>query len=274
VSYKVPERRGGKPWATPLAVWFCLLLTYGCATAPIRESTCDMTVEPLDLPAPEAPSGLVEPALAIPQLPCLIDAAAPAVSNVAMLLPAMEESLPPPAVPDQSAAADGFAYRIQPFDRLHIEVFGEPDISRTYSVSAAGTVKHPLLDTVQVADRTVEQVEQDITERLQRDFLVNPRVSIRVEQSAGRRVTLLGEVEKTGTLYISPEQRFSLLNVIAAAGGFSDLAAITRVRIIRNVDGEERVIKVNVDDLLKGRSEQGDVDLLPGDVIMVPETFF
>jgi polysaccharide export outer membrane protein len=249
------------------------------------EPVCDMTVAPLDLPLDTPGDELAQPDVDLPS-PAVLHgiAAPPALDDTFASLPAMEEAPDPPDPPEaaeaepkpppQSSHGQGLAYRIQPFDRLHIEVFGEPDISRTYAVSVAGTVKHPLLDTVPVLDKTVEEVEHAITELLERDFLVNPRVSIRVEQSSGRRVTLLGEVKKTGTLYISPEQRFSLLNVIAAAGGFSDLAAITRVRIIRSVDGEERVIKVNVDDLLKGRSDVGDVDLMPGDVIMVPETFF
>lgn len=180
---------------------------------------------------------------------------------------AATKPLPPPPTP--AAATNAITdYLIQPLDLLQIEVFGEPDISRSYPVSATGMIRHPLLDKVHVAGLTVSQVEENLTQLLSRDYLINPRVSVRVTQSTGRQVTLLGEVKKPGTYTIPHEQHLTLLQLVAIAGGFTDLAAINRVSILR--DGTRS--KVNVSDVLKGRPDTTDIELCPGDVVTVPET--
>ena len=239
--------------------------TSGCVTTP---QVCDLSTMPLDPPVLEAPAG--EPTNAVPAGAAIHETAAdpaePAASD-------REPDSNEPREPVQTAGA-AHDYRIHPFDDLHIEVFGEADISRVYSVSTRGDINHPLLKRVPLEGMTLREAEKKITDLLARDFLVEPRVSITVEKSTFRRVTVLGEVKQPGTYAIAPDRPMSLLTAVAQAGGFTDIAALSRVRVIRRSDKEENAIRVNVADLLKGHGNQQDLALESGDVVMVPETIF
>lgn len=165
-------------------------------------------------------------------------------------------------------------YRINPKDDILIEVFGEPEISQIYHVSSEGFINHPLLKKVQLAGLTAAEAEEKLRKMLAKDYLVDPRVNLRIKSSLARRVIIFGEVEKPGSYEVGHEQPMTLLRVISMSGGFTDLAAISRVRILRDLDGDERTIKINVADLLKGRLEETDIELKAGDIITVPETIF
>jgi polysaccharide export outer membrane protein len=165
-------------------------------------------------------------------------------------------------------------YRIHEQDMLYVEVFGEADISRRYKVSSQGEINHPLLQKVRLSGLTLEEAEALLTERLKKDFLVDPRVSVRVERSTARRVFIFGEVKKPGTYDVPPDQPMSLLRLFSLAGGFTELAAITRVLVVSQVDGSERTLKVNVSDILRGRGAVRDIPLRPGDIVTVPQTIF
>ncbi len=183
----------------------------------------------------------------------------------------------PPAKPATTNAPppSGTDYRVQPLDALRIDVYGEPDISGVFPVSAEGDIRHPLLASVQVAGMSVADVERRFADLLGQHYLVNPRVGVRVEHSTGRRVTILGEIQRPGTYSLPPEQPLTLLGLVATAGGFTDIANPSRVRILRDTgDIKNNTIRVNVNDLLKGRLEQTDITLLPGDVVMIPEAIF
>jgi polysaccharide export outer membrane protein len=229
---------------------------------------CDLSPIVLDEPA-AAPDVAVVP-------PEPVAAAAPSP------VPAVESPGPAPRLPAAVPAAvpvalvgGGSDYCVQPLDSLRVDVYGEPDISGVFPVSAEGNVRHPLLESVPVAGRTVAQVERQFLDLLGARYLVNPRVSVRVEHSTGRRVTILGEIKRPGTYTQPPEQPLTLLGLVATAGGFTDISDPKRVRILRaGGEGKENTIRINVNDLLKGRLDQTDIQLLPGDVVMVPEAIF
>ena len=163
---------------------------------------------------------------------------------------------------------------IRPFDVLTLDVFGEADLSGSFVVSSGGWVKHPLLDRVELAGLTVADAERKVTALLAKDYLVKPRVSIRISKSSGRQVAIFGEVKQPGTYVIPPDESLSLLRLIGQAGGFTDIAATSRVRIVRLLDGKEQILKIDVDALLKGKADSTDVPLEPGDIVTVPETIF
>lgn len=165
-------------------------------------------------------------------------------------------------------------YRIRPGDLLHVEVYQEPDISRDFRVRPEGTINHPLLGRIAVESHTAAEVEADLTERLGRDYLVNPRVLVTVVQTAERRVIVLGEVKSPGDYAIGTDEEITLLQAVARAGGFSDIAALDKVRIVRTVGDRESTIRVNVTEVLSGQGRARDIVLRPGDVIIVPQTIF
>lgn len=187
-------------------------------------------------------------------------------------VPARSEPVPAAAhVPDGN---DAQTYRIQVGDTIHVLVTGEDDLSGDFKVAVDGMIVYSLLGRVPVQGFTATMVESNLTAALAKDYLVNPRVFVQVRTSVMRRVVLFGEVKTPGVYELPVGERFTLLQVIAKSGGLTDLAATDRVRIVRRSGTTEQTIKVNVTDLLQGRSGAKDVELQPNDVITVPQTMF
>jgi len=170
--------------------------------------------------------------------------------------------------------ADSNHYRVNDGDVLDVDVYKEPDISRAFDVGADGSINHPLLGRVDVAGLTVAEVEARLHDLLEADYLVDPRVSVSIASSTDRPVMIFGEVRNPGAYDVPAGRHLTLLQVIARAGGFTDIAARDRVRIVRLLNGKEQTIKVRVTDLFRGRDGVTDIDLQAGDVITVPETLF
>lgn len=166
-------------------------------------------------------------------------------------------------------------YRVRVGDTLNISVFQEPELSLEIKVPQSGSIRYPLLGVIQVKGLALSEVEKKITELLAKDYLVNPRVSIAVEASKSRRVvTILGEVKQPGTIEMPDQEQFTLLQLIGRAGGFTNVAAIDRITLIRTENGKEQVIRINVSAIIKSGDKNKDVELKAGDVISVPQSFF
>ena len=165
-------------------------------------------------------------------------------------------------------------YLIQPLDLLQVNVFQEADLSVRTRVTQSGAINYPLLGTVQLAGLTLPEAQKKLTELLGADYLVHPQVNITIERSNSRRVVVLGQVKSPGTFEIPTDESLTLLQAIARAGGFSDIAAIDRISIIRSENGKEQKIMVNVSAIIKSGDRSRDIELRPGDVVSVPETIF
>jgi protein involved in polysaccharide export with SLBB domain len=274
--------RNGVVAITLLSLTGCLML--GTPSGP----TCDLSAHPLDPPPPPPIELELEPDEGLDEARVVVDSGTvdPEKSKGIFSFfkrkkkhsepeaPQDTESMPPLIVDEPVVDEGPSEYLIHAMDSIYITVFGEPDISRVYSVSVGGTIKHPLLNHVELAGKTLSEAEELITKLLKRDYLVDPRVSIRVEESTGRRITIMGEIVKPGSYRIPSDQKLTLLRVVAQAGGFTDIAASTRVRVIRNVAGDDETFKINVPDLIKSRDGKRDFLLQAGDIIMIPEAIF
>ncbi len=162
------------------------------------------------------------------------------------------------------------SYTIRPLDvvRVTLYVADEQQFSTEVRVSSSGTVSLPYLDQVTLAGLTVEEARRFVYEPYNRDYYVEPHIDLVVLTSAARTVTVMGQVNAQGQVFLPSEQPLSLLQAIAAAGGFrsNDLADKRRVRITRiGTDGQEEVITVNADDI-----SATDVPLQENDLIFVP----
>lgn len=164
-------------------------------------------------------------------------------------------------------------YRIREGDVIRIQVSREDDLSGDFTVLQGGVIAHPLLGRVGIGGMTVIEAERSLAGALKKDYLVNPRVLVQVRSSVARRVVVLGEVKQPGIYELAIGDRFTLLQAVAKAGGFTDLASIDKVTIVRKDKAGERVIKVKVSDLLSGQGG-GDIELMPDDVIRIPQTIF
>ena len=165
-------------------------------------------------------------------------------------------------------------YKIRPLDLVDIRVFQEDDLTMTNKVSQAGTLTFPLIGSVKVSGLRVQEAEQLITDKLKDGYIRNPQVTILVKEYAARRVSVLGEVKKPGTVEIPPEEALTLLQAVAYAGGFQNVAKTDEVIVRRMIDGKETKSKVNATRLMRADAAETDYPLEPGDIVYVPTRFF
>ena len=118
---------------------------------------------------------------------------------------------------------------------------------------------------------TVADLENRLTEMLNKDYLVNPQVSVFIEEYS--TVSILGQVKEPGSFEI--KGNLSVVELISLAGGFTKIAATNDVRIMRtDSSGVKNTTKVKVNDIINKGREDEDVQLEPGDIVTVPESFF
>lgn len=162
-------------------------------------------------------------------------------------------------------------YVLQPSDLIRVVIFQEQDLEREVRITQENTITLPLIGSIDVKGRTVRQVEEVIRGLYDKDYLVNPQVNLTVLEYAESTVQVVGAVNKPGQVLFPPEQKLSLVEAIARAGGHSRLADLRKVRLTRtSAEGRTENFTVNVDDLVKGASGEPWL-LIKGDVIFVPE---
>ena len=172
-------------------------------------------------------------------------------------------------------AAGASAYVLQVGDEIDIQVYREPELSGTFKIGSAGEIRHSLAGAIPLAGKTVAEAEAFFTRTLDRDYLVNPRVIVKLLATQSSQIVLMGEVKTPGVYPLPYGETMTLLQAIAGAGGFTELASPDRVRIVRRLPGgQQTTLKFRVSDLLGGKGKQQDVPLEPNDIIMVPEVLF
>jgi protein involved in polysaccharide export with SLBB domain len=185
---------------------------------------------------------------------------------------------PPPggALHAPSAAAGALSEPVlQPGDEVDLQIYREPEMSGLFRIMPEGTIRHPLAGAMEVSGQTIQEAEANIAKRLAKDYLVEPRVILKLVSAQSSQIVLLGEVKTPGVYPLPPGDSMTLLQAIAGAGGFTELASPDRVLIVRKTtDGRQTTIRVRAASLLKGRGKQRDIPLEPNDVITVPQVVF
>lgn len=156
-------------------------------------------------------------------------------------------------------------YHIGPEDVLKIDVWKEPDITRTIPVRPDGKISLPLLNDVQAAGLTAMQLAGSIREGLTK-YLNKPEVTVTVTQINSRRVFVNGEVVHSGAIPLLPSM--TVLQALSSSGGFTQFAREKAIYILRSENGKQVKLAYNYKDVLKGKAE--DILLQPGDIIVVP----
>ena len=169
------------------------------------------------------------------------------------------------------------AHRIAVGDKMKIKIYPEDEYVKggDVEVSSGGTVTLNLIGKVPAEGMTVAELEERLTQILARDYLVDPVVVVEVDQSQSSKESLaiLGQVQKPGTYDFPIEGHLTLLQLISKAGGFTPIANVKNIKIIRKEKGEKaKVIRANAEAIISGK--QKDVELQPDDVIHVGESFF
>ncbi len=165
-------------------------------------------------------------------------------------------------------------YLLQPEDVVQITVYEQPDLDTKSRISSTGEIAFPLLGKIKAAGLAVSELRDKIEKLLAKDYLVNPQVQIFIERYRTKQVSVLGSVHSPGKYDMYAERETTILEAIAMAGGFNDVASVNGTRIIRKENGEELTISVKITDITKKGMKEKDISLKPGDIIFVPESFF
>jgi polysaccharide biosynthesis/export protein len=153
-------------------------------------------------------------------------------------------------------------------DVLAINVWKEPDLSRSIPVRSDGRISLPLIGELQASGRTPLRLEQEIAGKLQ-PYLEEPDVTVIVQQINSEKFNILGQVAKPGSYSITNSA--TILDAIALAGGCRDFAKRSSIYILRrNPDGSESRIPFNYKDVIKGKNMAQNIKLRPHDTIVVP----
>lgn len=161
-----------------------------------------------------------------------------------------------------------------PGDLLLITVFRQPDLLLEVRIPQDGRITFPLIGAVDAAGRTQANLETTIRTRLEKDYLREASVTVTVKDYAKRKVYVVGGVAKPDGYEVPPDSRITVLQVIAAAGGFTDRAYKEFVQIVRRRGPTDReVIRlslVEVEKLIAKGQAEADLELWPDDLVVIP----
>lgn len=181
---------------------------------------------------------------------------------------------PPPDGTHSAASGDSASdYIIGPGDTVQVFVWRNPELSTTVPVRPDGKISTPLVEDMIAVGKTPSGLARDI-EKVLGEYVRSPQVNIIVTQPASTfsQVKIIGQVTRPQALPY--REGMTVLDAVLAAGGLAPYASGNRAKVIRNVDGKSTEMKVKLEDLVnKGKMDQN-IQLKPGDVLIVPESMF
>jgi polysaccharide export outer membrane protein len=183
-------------------------------------------------------------------------AAAGAAARSAAAAPVRPPGVTPPA-----------GFTLGPDDSLSIVYWREKDMSADVVVRPDGMISLPLLNDVQASGLTPEQLRVAITKSAVK-FVEEPTVSVVVKAINTRKEFITGQVAKPGNYPIGGPT--TVMQMIATAGGVAEYADRKKIVILRKEDGKDRSFRFNYEDVLKGKNLPQNIELKPGDTIIVP----
>lgn len=175
---------------------------------------------------------------------------------------------------DAGVETSGDNYVIGAGDGLQVFVWGHDDLTTSVSVRPDGNISTPLVEDMRAAGKTPTELARSVEEALA-EFVRSPTVTIIVEQFVGeynRQIRVVGQA--TEPMSLNYRAGMSLLDVMIEVGGLSEFASGNRAKIVRNSGEGEQVIEVRVKDLLNRGDMSQNVRMMPGDVLIIPESVF
>jgi polysaccharide export outer membrane protein len=170
---------------------------------------------------------------------------------------------PAATAPEQDAPSD---YVIGADDVLRISVWKEPDLSEMLPVRPDGKISMPLLNDIPAAGLTPLQLKDSITEKLKK-FIADPRVTVVVTAMNSQRIFVSGEVVHSGPIQLLPHM--TILQALSQAG-FNQFANLKGIYLLRTENGKQQRIPFNYKDVIKGNHPEQNIQLKPGDTVVVP----
>lgn len=184
---------------------------------------------------------------------------------------AVGEDLPPAAVGEMASAP---IYKIGPGDTLRIFVWGNPGLSDTVPVRPDGRVSIPLLEDLEVTEKTPTELAREIEQKLSA-YVQDPLVTVIVTAFVGpftQQVRVVGAAAEPRA--IPYRANMTVLDVMIEVGGLTEFAAGNRAILVRTEDNEQKQYRVRLDDLVKDGDISANVEMQPGDILIIPESFF
>ena len=176
-----------------------------------------------------------------------------------------------PPAPEKVASPD-YNYLIGPLDTLQIIVWRNPDLSTTVPVRPDGKVSVPLVEDLNAIGKNPTQLARDVEKAMSR-FIRDPVVTVLVTQfngPYGEQIRVVGEAARPQALPY--RQRMTLLDVMIAVGGLTDFADGNNASVLRT--GEARQYRVRLKDLVRRGDVSANIEMKPGDVVIIPQSWF
>jgi polysaccharide export outer membrane protein len=177
-----------------------------------------------------------------------------------------QTELPPPATVD--LIAEPRAYVIGPLDRLSVDVYGVPELSRSVQVDASGRIAMPLVGSIEASGKTPETLGAQIAAQLRNRYVRNPQVTVNLSETVSQVVTVEGSVRTPGLYAVTG--RMTLIRAIARAEGTSEFAREDHVVVFRRVNGKDMAALYDLRAIRQGIYP--DPEIYANDIVMVGES--
>lgn len=180
----------------------------------------------------------------------------------------------PPRAPATVEQQTDYHYVIGPGDSFQIMVWQNPEVSMSVTVRPDGMITTPLIEDLPAAGKTPTQLARDIEKALG-DYIRDPIVTVIMSGFGGpysQQIRVVGQAAQPQALQY--REHMTVLDVLIKVGGLTPFAAGNRATIIRNIDGGQQVFRVRLDDLINGGDIAANAEVMPGDILVIPETIF
>jgi polysaccharide export outer membrane protein len=158
-------------------------------------------------------------------------------------------------------------YIVQPGDILTISVWREKDLQGEVAVRPDGGINFPLAGDIVVAGKTIEQIQIDIAAKLAK-YVPDPVVTAGVRQSQGNKIYVVGQVHKPGEF--ASNRTIDVMQALSMAGGPNPYASVNKIKIIRRINGEQKIFYFKYSRVEKGKDLEQNIILQGGDIVVVP----
>ncbi len=176
--------------------------------------------------------------------------------------------------PSAIKSVDDYFYLIGPGDTVNIFVWRNPEVSGSFIVRPDGMITTSLVEDIAVSGKTPTQLAREI-ENVLGQYIKSPIVTVSVGGFVGpftEQVRVIGEA--TNPMSVNYRENMTLLDLMIQVGGLTEFANGNSAVLIRVENGVQKEYDLELDDLIKQGNIKANVDILPGDIIIIPEDWF
>jgi polysaccharide export outer membrane protein len=169
---------------------------------------------------------------------------------------------------------DDYLYHIGPGDQLNIFVWRNPEVSTSVIVRPDGIINTPLVEDLNVSEKTPTQVARNIEEQLSK-YIKEPIVTVSISNFEGpykEQIRVIGQAVEPKSLPYNEDM--TLLDLIIAVGGLTEFADGNKAILARIEQGQQKQYTLRIEDLIQQGDLKANIDLLPGDIVIIPEAWF